>query len=230
MKSIFILGLLITSSAFSAETKRTLPIEPVYASDQMTITSPSLQEELEQFRAISQWQLAKTQIDANRLRYDKSTLDLDRAKARLKAGTITEVAFGAVYFEHRVLEGEMIRLPNEMVKAQMAAQFHMLRVLELGNPGVDHRARLAKAIIDGLKLQITTLNSSLEVAKTASNLTQGYWERGKVLLATNAIAAVNLEKRELAAKTALIQIREITNQIELAEMALASFEKSSTRL
>ncbi len=230
MKSLFFLAFLITSSAFSAETKRLMPIEPVYSGDQMTITSTSLQEELEQFRAISQWQLAKTQIEANRLRYNKSTLDLERARAMRKAGTMTEVAFGTVFFEHRVLEGEMIRLPNEMVKAQMAAQFHMFRVLELGNPGVDHRARLANAIVEGLKLQIATLKSSLEVAKTAGRLTEDYWERGKILVAANAITPANFEKRELAAKTASIQIEEIGSQIELAEKALTSFEKSSSKL
>jgi hypothetical protein len=230
MKLFIALFLAIPNFAFSAEPVPTLPIEPVYAADQSIITSLSMQEELNQFRSIGQWQTAVNHLEATQHKYEKAKRDFERAKLLREAGTITEVAFSQVFYEFRVQQGEMIRLPSEVIKNRVTAQFYMLRVLEEGNPGVDHRANLSQTVIDGVEAEIKLLNSAREVAVTANDLAQTSLSQGQILFAKKELSQAELEKRALIAQSASIQMREVTQQINLTKMALLGASKSKSRL
>lgn len=230
MKFLIALFLSLPAFASAADDSSSLPFAVAHASEQATVTSRSLQEELDQFRAISQWQTATMQLASTRVKYEESKRDFDRAKALREAGTLTETAFAVVYYNHRVLEADLIRLPNEVIQAKMTAQFHMLRVLEEGNPGVDRRAELAQVMIDGLALEIQSLNKSLELASTAKDLSAAYLKHGQELFQKSALTKADLERREEADQIATLQVDNLNKQIRLAEMARVSFQDSQAKL
>src|SRR5271165_4340582 len=112
MKFVSLLLVVFPTFAFALEGDPSLPFDPAYAANQATVTSRSLQEELDQFRSITQWQTAKNQYESTQLKFEKAKRDFERAQSLRKAGTITEVALGRAYLNFRILQGEMIRLPS----------------------------------------------------------------------------------------------------------------------
>jgi multidrug resistance efflux pump len=222
--------ILVVSAIANANDGEALPFTPRFAADQAQINSRSILEEIEQFRAIAKWENGRGELKTAKLKYEQAKREFERAKSLRDGGHLAETKFGLMFFEFRKIEDEIIRLPMEIVKAKAAAQFHMLRLLEEGNPGVDHKEEIATLVVDGLKVEIATLKSSLGLAQTAVGLTKPYYEKGVQLVKENALSEEQLERRGLAYRSAENQVEAISKQIKLTEMALASFENAKRRV
>jgi|GEM_PF-5174964 len=226
---LILTGLLLISPLASADEDSAL-FAPALAADQGVVTSESLDKEFQQILALSSWQKAQDKLRVANLKFEQAKRDLARGKELRKSGTITESKFSGLYFDYRVLEVDMINLPIEVIKFRMTAQYHLLRVIEEGNPGVDRRKDQAKLMLEGAELEIKTLTASLELAQTAKQLAEGFVKNGKTLRATNALTASDMEKRELAYQSAVIHIEAIESQLKLARMARESFTRALARL
>lgn len=224
MKTWLVLLLSMPLGAFAAE--RTLPFAPANAADQKVITTTSLEAELTQYRYISDWHTAHGQLENNRLKLEQSNAALERAKVVHNNGFMTDVAFGQIYYNNIALKGEVIRLTNEIGKAEMGAKFHKLRVLEEGNPGADNKVEATQTIIDGLRLQTTSLRNAVEVATTAKTGSQTSLDSGRTLFAKQEISKAELERREVAAKTSANEVDSLNDQLTLLQRALTGFENN----
>ncbi|NJM09536.1 MAG: hypothetical protein HC883_01150 [Bdellovibrionaceae bacterium] len=222
-------SVILTLLATVANAESELPFTPVNAADQKVITSKSIEEELEQFRYIAEWATAQAVYETNRLKFDQATKELDRAKTLLEAGTITSLKFSGILYQHKLLEGEMIRLSNEILKAKINAEFHRLRVLEEGNPGQDYKAELSQILVDGLLLDISSVTSQLNVARTSNEMASAHFNNGKALAASNRISKAELEQRQLIANTTATQVASLERQLRVIRIALTNFENNVKR-
>lgn len=231
MRLLFTLILLASISTFAtAEETAQLPFQPIRAADQPRRTSLALHEELEQLRAISQWQAARAKLEETQIKFQQAKAEYQRAQQRLKAGTLTSPVYGQILYTYRALEGELIRLPNDIVVAKMSAQFHGWRVMEEGNPGADYRLQIAQTMVEGLALQRQTLEAARAVAQTANALAQEHYADGKKLFAKKILSQALFELREVTAKAADVQLQEVERQINLVNLALESFNASLAAL
>lgn len=233
---LFITMLGLISSLAFAETQsstaasETSAFEVVHAGDQEVITSESLDKEFQQILALSMWQKAQSKLKMTQLKFGQAQRDLTRAKELRKSGTITESKYSSLYFEYRTLEVDVINLPIDVSKYRLTAQYHHLRVLEEGNPGRDHRLAQVKLMLEGTDLELRTLGESLKLAATARELADVFVKSGQRLKSTAALSAAELERREVVLQSTLIHTQELENQVELAKMARAGFERTAARL
>ncbi len=207
-----------------------MPIEPAHAADQAVVTSKSLREELDQYRAMSDWQKAQDEYEIGKKKLAQSKTDLEHAQTLRRNGAITEAALAETFINTEVLEGEVTRLQHEVQKAKSTSLFHKMRVIEEGNPGQDYRAQVSQVIVDGLHDELQSLKRLLEVARTANILVQKHLDNGKLLFAKNGLTKLELDRRTLATENAANKVQSVDHQVKMAEAALAAFENNQNML
>lgn len=218
-----LLALLIIAPALASA-------QSVQASRQQVVNSLSLQSEFDQYRALSQSLEMETRYEVAQRKFTQAKMALERAKKLVKAGIITESKFALVYYEYRQIEADVITLPIEIAKAKLTAEFHQWRVLELGNPGVHHESEMVELMIKGLDSELETLNTSKELAITARNIAETYWQHGQRLSSKKVISSEQQELRETAYHNSNTLLKGIEKQIDLVKIARASLQESRIRV
>ncbi len=213
--------LLFSSSLFAQDLG-----EPVYVADQKRISSEAMKHEAEQFRQRANFRNAESQLASNLIRRDLLQKEFERTKELVSKGQATESQLQSAQQTYQNSEDAVARNRSDVEKSKMAALVAKYRVLEIGNPGLDHRRSIASAMLSSARQEKQSLENSLGNAR----LTEGYFkkrfENGKYLLDRQAISMQDFERRELELRSSRDVVRGIEFQISGLQDIAEGLEKT----
>jgi hypothetical protein len=222
--SISILFLSIASFANEA------PFDPVFAADQKVITTATMESEMQQFRAISRWKASGARLDTAERKRDQAKIELDRIQGLFEKGQSTEANLNLAKFEYQNSVDRVTQIGNQLQHSKYDAIINRLKVLEDGNPGVDHRFEIAEASLQATKIELGNLEKNRDAATISQSYFETRFKNGKILFQKGVIAKAELERRELDYQNAVNQVQALDFEILSSRAAVKGLELSYSRL
>lgn len=226
-----ILYVLFTLGTVHAATVDTLlPIETAHSVDQKQVTSQMLLSEVQQYKSIADWHRYQHELEIAKARLVRAKSEFERAEKLSKTKAVTDKHLAHAFSDYEALLIEASRLEYEVLLAKGIAELHRLRVIEEGNPESDYRKEIASTLANGLRIEVASLKSRLQIANTIQNIAKTQLETGRALHREHAIATAELEKREVTYKEAMHTADSVAKLIKLSERAAEAFEDNLRRL
>jgi hypothetical protein len=225
---LLISGLLGFQNSFSAASES--PFDPVFAADQKVITTSTMESEMHQFRSISRWKASGARLSTAERKRDQTKVELDRVQALYEKGKASEASLNLAKFEYQNSVDRVTQMNNLLQHSKYDAIINRLKVLEDGNPGVDHRLEIASASLEATKIDLGNLGKNREAAISSRSYYETRLKNGKILFEKGIISKADYERRELDYQNSVDQVQALDFEILSSKEAIKGLELSLSRL
>ncbi len=223
-----IAGVFLTISSISMASEA--PFDPVFAADQKVITTSTMESEMHQFRSISKWKASGASLSTAERKRDQAKVELDRVQNLFDKGQATESNLNFAKFEYQNSVDRVTQMSNLLQHSKYDAIINRLKVLEDGNPGVDHRLKIAEASLEATKIELGNLEKNKDAAISSRSYFETRLKNGKILFQKGIISKADLERRELDYQNSVDQVQALDFEILYSKEAIKGLELSYSRL
>jgi hypothetical protein len=206
------------------------PFDPVFAADQKVISTSTMESEIQQFRSISRWNASKARLDTAERKRDQAKVELDRVQKLFDRGQTPESNLNLAKFEYQNSIDRVTQMNNLLEHSKYDAIINRLKILEEGNPGVDHRRKIAEAYWEAAKIELNNLFKSRDNAASSRSYFETRLKNGRILFEKGIISKADLERRELEYQNSTDQLKALEFEISASKDAIKGLEASLLRL
>ncbi|NCN41138.1 hypothetical protein GW916_07790 [bacterium] len=221
---------LLLALTFSQMATGEMDLSPIYASDQPTLTSKSIEMESEQFRALGHLRMFKAKLTGAVERRDQAQKDLQRAEDLAKTGQISPAELESAKMHALDTEVQLGRCKAQVKQSESQFLTKKFKILEEGNPGQDHRKSIAEALLNSILVEQTHQKEAYEASKSTTAYFARRVESGKVLLEKKVISKTAYESRVSQHSLALEEELSIKEDLESLKNSIHGLKKTLERL